>query len=328
MSDPNRPRVLEEEARRAAVDPAERPRVIETDDVRPIELGPVAMSAGELVVLPPAAPQASRGLKALAISGIGLAGMAGVSSLWWVAALFDRGWGFGLAGAAFLALAVGGAGALIGHELRALRRLRRVAEVHDHFREAPRSDGEMRAQLDRVAVELAASARLAPGVAAWRAKAGRDLPAADARRVFEGYVLAEADRQAVAAIRRAARDTFGLVAISPRAAVDIAAFTWRATKLAREVGEAYGYRPAKASTVALIRRALGDIGMITGTDMAGDALVSLLGGSVVEKVSAAASEGAVAAWRMARFGLLLVDSARPVPFAEDKRPKIADLLRP
>lgn len=328
MSDPNRPRVLEEEPLRVEIDPAERPRVIETDDARPIDLGPIAMSAGEMVSLPAPLPPSNRGLKALAIAGIGLAGMAGVSSLWWVAALFDRGWGFGLAGAAFLAMAVGGAGALIGHELRAMRRLRRVAEVHDHFRERPRSDAEMLAQLDRVAVELASSARLAPGIATWRAKAGRDLPAEDARRVFEGYVLAEADRAAIAAIRRAARDTFGLVTVSPRAAVDIAAFTWRATRLAREVGEAYGYRPAKASTVALIRRALADIGMITGADMAGDAMVSLLGGTVIEKVSAAASEGAVAAWRMARFGLLLLDSARPVPFAEDRRPKISDLLKP
>ncbi len=325
MSD--RPRIFEEPARARDAEPPIHPRVIETDDTRPIDIGPIAMSSGELVPVKILPRRSGRGLRALAIAGIGLAGMAGVSAVWWAVSLFEQSIALGLVGSGFLALALGGAGTLALHEARAIGRLREMTALRDKF-EHTTDRARLRAQLLEIARELADAPVLAPGIARWRAQAGADLPVEDAIRTFEAMVLAEADKAAIAAIRRAARDTFGIVAVSPRAAVDIAVFTWRGMKLVREIGEAYGYRPTRASTVALVRRVLADIGLITATDIAADATAALLGGSVLEKVSAAASEGAVAGWRMGRFGLLAMESMRPLPLPPDRRPNIRDLLKP
>jgi putative membrane protein len=323
MSDPrDRPRVIEEPGRPEPDEPLVHPRVIETDDTGPIDIGPIAMSSGELTPVKQVPPPSRRGLKALAIAGLGLAGMAGVTALWWAISLFEHSLGLGLAGTGFLALAFGGTGYLALHEARAIGRLREVKHLRERF-EHTTDRARLREQLLELARELAD----APTLARWRARAGADLPPEDALRTFEAMVLSEADKIAIAAIRRAARDTFGIVAVSPRAAVDIAVFVWRGLKLVREIGEAYGYRPSRASTVVLARRILADIGLITATDVAADATATFLGGSVLEKVSAAASEGAVAAWRMARFGLLAMESARPLPLPPERRPKMSDLVK-
>jgi putative membrane protein len=327
MSDPrDRPRVIEEPGRSEPDEPLIHPRVIETDDTGPIDIGPIAMSSGELTPVKQVPPPSGRGLKALAIAGLGLAGMAGVTALWWAISLFEHSLGLGLAGTGFLALAFGGTGYLALHEARAIGRLREVKHLRERF-EHTTDRARLREQLLELARELADAPTLAPGIARWRARAGADLPPEDALRTFEAMVLSEADKIAIAAIRRAARDTFGIVAVSPRAAVDIAVFVWRGLKLVREIGEAYGYRPSRASTVVLARRILADIGLITATDVAADATATFLGGSVLEKVSAAASEGAVAAWRMARFGLLAMESARPLPLPPERRPKMSDLVK-
>jgi putative membrane protein len=328
MSDPrDRPFVVEEPADRRETAAPIHPRVIETDDARPIEIGPIAMSSGELVPVTVPPRPSGRGLKALAIAGIGLAGMAAVSAVWWAASLFEQSFGLGLVGSGFLALTIGGAGTLALHEARAIGRLRHVGALRDRF-EHTTDRAKLRAQLLDMARELADAPVLAPGIARWRAQAGADLPVEDAIRTFETMVLGQADKVAMAAIRRAARDTFGIVTVSPRAAVDIVVFLWRGMKLVREIGEAYGYRPTRASTLLLARRILADIGLITATDVAADATAALLGGSLLEKVSAAASEGAVAGWRMGRFGLLAMESVRPLPLPPERRPNLRDLLKP
>lgn len=243
MSDPrDRPRVIEEPGRPEPDEPLVHPRVIETDDTGPIDIGPIAMSSGELTPVKQVPPPSGRGLKALAIAGLGLAGMAGVTALWWAISLFEHSLGLGLAGTGFLALAFGGTGYLALHEARAIGRLREVKHLRERF-EHTTDRARLREQLLELARELADAPTLAPGIARWRARAGADLPPEDALRTFEAMVLSEADKIAIAAIRRAARDTFGIVAVSPRAAVDIAVFVWRGLKLVREIGEAYGYRP-------------------------------------------------------------------------------------
>lgn len=139
-------------------------------------------------------------------------------------------------------------------------------------------------------------------------------------------MLANADKEVLSAARRAVRDAFGLVALSPTGLTDTVLFVSRAMRLSREVAEIYGLRPSTASLALLGRRVLKDAGMVTMADAAGDLVTGFLGGSDAGKLSTLAGEGAIGAQRMARFSLLAIEGCRPVRFHPERRPGVRSLL--
>ncbi len=150
----------------------------------------------------------------------------------------------------------------------------------------------------------------------------------DALSLFEADMLADADKEALSAARRAVRDAFRLVALSPTGLTDTALFVSRAMRLLREVAEIYGLRPSSASLAHLGRRVLKDAGIVTVADAAGDLASGFIGGSVAGKLSTLAGEVAIGAQRMAKFSLLAIECCRPVRFHPDRRPGVRSLLSP
>jgi putative membrane protein len=271
-----------------------------------------------------------RGLRWGLIAAAGLVGLAAVLGLDWVAGLFDRHWLLGTAGALSLGALFGGIGVWAVGEAAAIARLERATRWRADLDHA-RGLGDRPAlhqRLTELAGELARHDAFAAPIARWRSDgSGRDAPPAEMIRIFEGTVLAPADRAARRAIRAAARDIFGLVAVSPTALTDTALFGARALRLVGAIATAYGHRPGRAATFVLARRVLADAGLLVATDLAGDALIGFLGGRLVDKISVAAGEGMIAAQRMARLGLLAMEHCRPVAFGPDARLGLADLLR-
>lgn len=318
----DRPFVLREPAP-PAPEEAARPLVVRTEEVRERE----TIAPAPLPPAPPAPAPARRGAWPAVAMLAGLFGVMVVGAVAWVDALMETSAWLAVAGATAATALLSGLAAWGGRELRAVARLDAVQAIRARLapEALPTDRALLRAELALVAGRLARR-RVLPGPAA-RWLAG-DAGGGDARDLvlrFETTLLAEADRAAVDAVRRAARDATALTAISPTALTDSALFAARAVRLVRAVATAYGHRPTRATTAVLVRRALGDIALLTGADLAADALVGTVGGGVLERLSSTAATGLLAGYRMARLGQLAIEASRPMPFLARPRPSLRDL---
>jgi len=302
------------------------PMVIETDDPRPVTPGTVT-SFEEVDQFGPseAASSSPLWLKSLAV---GIAGLASVLAIDWIVGLFDRSPWLGAIGTVFLVLIFSGAVAWIAREMRALARLKDVGRIRSllDWSALPMQRSDLAGRIEDSIRLLSHLPAYHSQIPTWRARRAADLPAPDALALFEADMLANADKKALSAARRAIRDAFGLVALSPTGLTDTVLFVSRAMRLLREVAEIYGLRPSSASLALLGHRVLKDAGMVTVADAAGDLVSGFIGGSVAGKLSTLAGEGAIGAQRMAKFSLLAIESCRPVRFHPERRPSLRSLL--
>lgn len=140
-------------------------------------------------------------------------------------------------------------------------------------------------------------------------------------------MLQPLDERAQAIIVRAARDAAIGVSISPIAALDVAITIWRSLRMIRDIAGVYGFRPGAAATLSLARRMFVTAAANAALDIAGTMWGEHLGGRVAGVLSAKLSEGIITAVRTARLGLATIEACRPLPFAEDQRPGLAQLRK-
>lgn len=294
------------------------PRVFDTSDERPV------MPPADLLPAP-AGVARDRPPRRLMLGGVGLAGVLGVWTADWLLALFERAPLLGAAAAAAVGLIVFAVGGWVWREWRALSRLRTVGLVRAEL-SAPAAPAELAARLHRGAALLELAHAYREPVAAWRRSFQAEHDPTTMARVFETAVLAAPDRAARRAVRRAAAQGFGLVAISPTPLTDVLLMVARMLRLLREVSAAYGYRPGSAATWVLLRGVLRDAALVTATEFTLEGLARHSGGNPVSAVLRPVAEGAVAAQRTARFGLLVMEHCRPMAFSADRRPRLSELL--
>ncbi|MCW8084198.1 DUF697 domain-containing protein [Sabulicella glaciei] len=273
---------------------------------------------------PPGAPQPPRS-RAGRVLAIGLSGLLLVWLVDWLWALSAQIPVLGAVGWAAFAVFVLGAGGLAWREWRALQLL----------------DGAeaLRRRIAAAATAEAATHLLAPlgrdllsrGVAAPRLLEGwnRAIPGArtapEVVRAFEAGPLSAADARAEAAVRRAAVTAGGFVALSGNPVADMIGFALRTIMLMREVMVIYGLRPGRVAELRLLRRLLVEGAVVGAADLAGDAVASAAG-QVTGMVAGSAAQGALAAYRVARIGTLVMAGCRPVPFSPGKAPTVARIL--
>lgn len=277
---------------------------------------------------------------------VGVVGLVLVSTLSWVVDLFERysllGFPAALAAGALLL-------GLLGLAVREVRALRRLHDV-EHIRTAwAGADGE---RLQRLILRVGVDLRSVEG-ARRAADLVDDAGPVAARRKLSQEVMAPLDRRAAGAVATAARQGFIIVTASPSPALDALLLIARAVRLLRQISAIYGYRPGTLALRSLALAAGRDAGAIAIADAlaqaaahstsqamakAGDAAVaagaavSLTGFGVVVGVPLAAAGlglsvvgrtvgatggaiggGAAAAWRLYRFGLMVLVASRPVP---------------
>jgi len=293
---------------------------------------PAVAGIGEAVVpRPPSLPERRRfrwgrvffsALGGLVALGLGLA----VDNL--VRDLFARGdwlgWlGLGLAAVAGLAAIV-----VLGRELAALIRLGRIDALRlDTALAAERDDAEAAVEAARALLALYAGR---PDTARGRAKlAGHLREVIDGRDLLvlaEGDILAPLDRDARRLVAATAKRVSIVTAVSPRAVVDIVFVMVAVTGLIRRLAVLYGGRPGFLGLLRLARQAVAHLA-VTGGMAAGDSLVSqLVGHGVAARLSAKLGEGVVNGLLTARIGLSAIDVCRPMPFLEQPRPSIPDVV--
>lgn len=297
--------------------------LIETDDVAPVHPAAISDTDESIVAEVEPARRSARGVASI-LFATGLAGFAGLWLGDWLLALATRHWLLALAGAVFAVAFTAGGLFWTLSEVRAVRRLHEASRQHAMLAAAIANDDAVavRALLQDVGEQIGSR----PADLARWARVSADSPSMACAEQFETIVLARCDEVARMRIQAAMRDTFGIVAISPTPITDTVVFVARAASMMRGIAEAYGHRPGRVATTSLLKRVLRDAGLVVATDLAGDALLHASGG-VMHRLSAAAGEGAIAAHRMGRMGLIAMAACRPVPFTPTSKPKLRDLFR-
>ena len=291
---------------------------------------------------------------------VGVAVLALLGTVEWVLGLVVRLPILGVpATLALIAVIAGGAGLVI-REAWALRRLHQVGSVRDEW---PKADGrELAALISQLGAEFGE-----PAAAERAKSLINDSGPQSARRLFSVEVLASSDARAAAAVAAAARQAFVIVAASPSAALDSLLLLLRAFCLLRLVATLYGYRPGALALRSLALAAGRDAGAVAvadalaeaaaqgiahGATVAGGTLVTVgagaaatglgavvgiplaalgagmaLAGRVAGPAGSAVGGGATAAWRLYRFGIMVIVAIRPVPFSKLDLAEITSRIR-
>jgi len=265
-------------------------------------------------------------LRALALLIVAL---VGVQAGFFIADMFDRSVLLGAGFSALIALVGAGACAWIVAELNQLRRLEMVDRVRDEATLLVASEGHGQAARFIAHVKPLFSARPALKERFVRLEdmildthTDREVVA-----LFQREILRPLDQAAYRVVTRAAQWTAVGVSVSPVAGLDALLAIARSLRMVREVGEVYGFRPGLTSTLFLARHVLKNAALVSTTDVIGNLWVQHLGGRLAGLVSTKLAEGVYAAVRVARLGLLTIETCRPVPFDEGDRPGLDQLRK-
>ncbi|MEX0950748.1 MAG: YcjF family protein [Gammaproteobacteria bacterium] len=145
------------------------------------------------------------------------------------------------------------------------------------------------------------------------AGAAGQTEAGEVQRLFEDIVLAPLDAQAKKEIRRSALTVAAAVAVAPHPALDAIIVIWRGFVMVRKVADIYGLRPTSLAALKLVQHTLVNAFVAAGIDAAGSALMTQIGGGVLEIVGKRFAEGVVSSQRLLRLGVLAIEMCRPVP---------------
>ncbi len=280
------------------------------------------------VPLPPR-PRRRFGWSGLFWSGLtGLVMLAlGVTVANFVEDLFARSpWlgGIGLA----LALAVGlGLLALIAREIYGLARLSSIEALRERAAAVLVSDD--RAAARAVVDDLLSLVRPMPQLARGRARLERHLSdiidGRDLVGLAERELMPQLDAQARALVSAASRRVSVVTAVSPRAAIDMLFVLLNTLTLIRRLAILYGGRPGTLGVLKLLRQTVSHLAMTGGVAVTDSLIQQVVGHGVAARLSAKLGEGVLNGLLTARLGLLAIEQARPLPFAELPRPALNDI---
>lgn len=241
--------------------------------------------------------------------------------------LFARADWLGWAGFCLLILFAVALAGIIGRELLALFRLRKVAHLRLQADDAlERNDDKAARVLARELVSLySGRADTARGRAQLAAHLREIIDGNDLLALAERDLLGPIDDQARLIITQAAKRVSVVTAVSPRAIVDVGFVLWESVRLVRRIASLYGGRPGFIGLLRMMRAVVAHLA-VTGTIAVGETLVQqIVGQGLAARLSARLGEGVVNGLMTARIGLSAMDVSRPLPFLAGKRPKLKDL---
>lgn len=142
----------------------------------------------------------------------------------------------------------------------------------------------------------------------------------------ERALFAPLDAEARREIEAAARVVAAATALIPLALMDVLAALSSNVRMIRRIAEIYGAHSGFFGSWRLLGTVATHL-IATGAVAAGDDLVhSVLGGSVLAKLSRRFGEGVVNGALTARVGIAAMEVCRPLPFAALPRPRVSNLI--
>jgi putative membrane protein len=233
----------------------------------------------------------------------------------------------GWLGEAFLALFGLGLVIFFTRETLALRRQRKIADLHAALATARAADDRLAARREVTLLVALYAAR--PAMASARAqveRAMRDIvDGRDLVDIAERALLKPLDALAQKEIAAAAKRVSVVTAISPRAALDVLFVIAQTARLCRRISEIYGGRPGWLGFLRLARAVATHLS-ITGGMAVGDSLLQqIVGHGIAAKISARMGEGVLNGLLTARVGLSALSVCRPAPFCVAPAPGVSEV---
>ncbi len=291
-----------------------------------VDHGPVALeTAARFMARPP-----SRLLRWFFGVSVALVGFAVSIATWdFINGLMARHPVLGAIGAGLGALLLLVLLLLLLREMRGIRALGRLKDLQSRAREIQTS-GELGAAQDfgrRLLRLYEGRDGVQWGAARYREQSADVLDADAVLGLAERELLAPLDGQAMAEIEAASRQVATVTAFVPMALADVLAALTMNLRMIWRISEIYGARSGSIGNWRLTRIVLGHL-VATGAVSVGDDLIgSVMGGSVMGKISRRFGEGVINGALTARVGVAAMDVCRPVPFGHDARPKVTQLVK-
>ncbi|MDT1060561.1 TIGR01620 family protein [Paracoccus sp. CPCC 101403] len=142
----------------------------------------------------------------------------------------------------------------------------------------------------------------------------------------ETELLAPLDQQARREIEAASRTVAAATALIPLALADVVAALAANMRMIRRMAEIYGGRAGAVGGWRLARTVMTHL-VATGAVAAGDDLIhTVAGGGILARVSKRFGEGVVNGALTARVGIAAMEVCRPLPFIQQPRPKVGNLI--
>ncbi|WP_299583270.1 TIGR01620 family protein [uncultured Microbulbifer sp.] len=135
------------------------------------------------------------------------------------------------------------------------------------------------------------------------------------------------DQEAKRRVVRHSTTTGALVGLSPFASLDILVALRQSLRMIDDVAQIYGVQPSLVVRWRLFKKVLALVAYSGASEYAiSEMWPDLVGDSLIGTVSARLGQGVGASLFVARIGLAAMQSCRPVPFAEKRRPRLSALI--
>lgn len=249
----------------------------------------------------------------------------------WIAGLvgdlFARSRVLGIAGLVLAALAGAALLVLVFRELFGIIRQSRIAHLHIAFAEARAADDgdAARHHIDTLTALYVRRPQLSAASADLKALRQEIVDGRDLIDIAERRLIAPLDRDVRREIALAAKRVSLVTAVAPRAIVDVLFVAGQVLHLVRRIAEIYGGRPGFLGFLKLMRSVAAHLA-ITGGVAVGDSLLQqVLGHGIASKISARLGEGVLNGLLTTRVGLSAMSVCRPMPFAVEAAPRVADV---
>ncbi len=214
-------------------------------------------------------------------------------------------------------------------EIAAFSRLARIDRLHIEAEEVL-AGGELKLARDltgRLEALYAGRDDLSWGRERFRERAGDQFDAAGLLSLAEAELLAPLDAAALREVEAAARQVATVTAIVPLALADVATALTANLRMIRRIAEIYGGRSGTLGSWRLTRAVMTHL-VATGAVAVGDDTIgSVLGGTVLARLSRRFGEGVVNGALTARVGVAAMEVCRPLPFGDGRRPSVAGAVR-
>ncbi|GHB27813.1 YcjF family protein [Salinicola rhizosphaerae] len=229
-------------------------------------------------------------------------------------------------------LAIGLGGRAVLKELWRLRKLKRHThlrwQLDDAWNDTP-DDGQPQDTLklaDALRQQMGLS-REHPQWQSFRQAHQAHHSPRETRELIAYHLLRPRDLAARRLVTRMSGETAVMVAVSPLTLVDMSLMAWRNLAMLDRIAALYGLELGYASRLRLFREVLRNMAFAGASEMVSDAGMDLLSMNLAAKLSTRTSQGLGAGLLTARLGLRAMRTTRPIAFAREEQPKLADLRR-
>jgi len=145
--------------------------------------------------------------------------------------------------------------------------------------------------------------------------------------LFDAIVLSKVDKQALYLIKKQTKQSAVMVAVSPLAIADIFLVAWCNLALIQDISKIYGVELGYWSRLSLFKMVLFNMAFAGISEFAIDTGIDALSLDLTAKLSSRVAQGVGVGLISARLGLKTMEMLRPLSYAKDCAPKLADIRK-